>query len=142
RRHSSATGKVCRIFLQDPNQRDLTLHQIFDLALLSDLARHVHASSAKKRLRVGGSIRRGTRRKGMYAIRRYLLAGFASTAIVVAGAAGAFAGPLELNPDATNGGAGTLDTTCNPCASYPFFTNNSNTAFTADLHVNGTPGTG
>src|SRR6476646_10766820 len=73
----------------------------------------------------------------MFAIRRLLLAGLASSTIVIAGAIGAHAGPLELNPSAPNGAFPTLDQTL---TTNPFFTTNSNTAFSGDLHILGTPG--
>jgi len=79
----------------------------------------------------------------MLKFRSYVLVGFASIGLAAAGATSGLAGPLELNPSAPNGPLPTLDTTCTGSCittNYPFFTTNSNTAFTSFLEVNGTPG--
>ena len=75
----------------------------------------------------------------MLTLRNCLLAGAAGISTVLAGLAGALAGPLELNPAAPNGGH-QLDSICVPCTgNYPFFTNNSNSGFTSNLQIAGLP---
>jgi PEP-CTERM motif len=79
----------------------------------------------------------------MSKLRTNLLAAAASVALVMGGGATAWAdvcatsGPLCLNPNATNGGAGTLDPVAN--ANYPFNTTQSHGEFTSLITIDGTP---